>query len=155
MFNCIEIGFQCKTFAFKNKISSTCITSKKKQCNDLWYCKSFVGLDITLSSEKGFNVAKCQMQFTLEQGEVHNFIVNSIIIQLVFTSINSLKNPSQLIEFLSCKITPYYCWYGAWLNFFVWFIVYSPPFYQVLIFLCGFRCLCNTWIYVSCVSVHR
>lgn len=67
---------------------------------------------------KGFNVAKCQMQFTLEQGEVHNFIVNSIIIQLVFTSINSLKNPLQLIEFISCKITPYYCWYGAWLNFF-------------------------------------
>lgn len=140
--------------SFKNKISSTCITSKKIVQWPL-ILQIFCWIRHHIILGKGFNVAKCQMQFTLEQGEVHNFIVNSIIIQLVFTSINSLKNPLQLIEFISCKITPYYFWYGAWLNFFVWFIVYSPPFYQVLIFLCGFRCLCNTWIYVSCVSVHR
>lgn len=65
------------------------------------------------------NAARCQMQFTLEQGEMHNFMITSIILLLVFNSINNL-NKSSTVEFLLYKITPYYCYYyGAWLNFLV------------------------------------
>lgn len=37
------------------------------------------------------NAARCQMQFTLEQGEMHNFMITSIILLLVFNSINNLN----------------------------------------------------------------